>query len=78
MIDAIFQQRNESEGSYEKPPLSVNTGTSTPLDCNEINYWDSLPHELEAKMKKFYYAQLKNLGSKHVKRTKTLSKDAKG
>ena len=30
----------------EKPSTSVNTGTSTPLDCNEINYWDSLPNEL--------------------------------
>ena len=30
----------------EKPLTSVNTGTGIPLDCSEINYWDSLPNEL--------------------------------
>ena len=30
----------------EKPSTSVNTGISTPLDSNEINYWDSLLSEL--------------------------------
>ena len=29
----------------EKPSTSVNTVISTPLDCNEINYWGSLPNE---------------------------------
>ena len=28
-----------------KPPTAVITATSTPLNCNEINYWDSLPNE---------------------------------
>ena len=30
----------------EQTSTSVNTGTSTPLECNEIKYWDSLSHEL--------------------------------
>ena len=34
----------------EKLSTSVNTGTSTPLDCNEIDYWDSLPNELVEKI----------------------------
>ena len=34
----------------EKPSTSFNTGTSTPLDYNEINYWDSLPNELVEKI----------------------------
>ena len=34
----------------EQTLTSVNTGTSTPLECNEINYWDSLPHELVEKI----------------------------
>ena len=46
-----------------------------PLDCNKINYWDSSPNKL---VEKVYYAQLKNLGSRYVKRTKTLFKCAKG
>ena len=37
-------------GDNKKPSTSVNTGTSTPLDCNEINYWDSLPNELVEKI----------------------------
>ena len=53
----------------EKPSTSFNTGTSTPLDCNEINYWGSLPNELKGKIL---------LVSRHFKGTKTLSKRAKG
>ena len=38
-------------GDNKKPSTSVNTGKSTPLlDCNEINYWDSLPNELVEKI----------------------------
>ena len=29
-----------------KPLTSVNTGTSTPFGCDEINYWHSLLNEL--------------------------------
>ena len=54
---------------------SVNTGTSTPLNCNETNYWDSLPNEL---VEKFFCAELKNLGSRYVTCTKTLSKRVEG
>ena len=35
---------------HEKTSTSVNTGTSNPLGCNEINYWDSLPNELVYKI----------------------------
>ena len=34
----------------EKPPTAVITATSTPLICNEINYWDSLPNEFVEKI----------------------------
>ena len=34
----------------EKLSASVNTGTSTPLDCDEISYWDTLPNKLVEKI----------------------------
>ena len=34
----------------EKASTSANARKSTPLDCNEINYWDSLPNELVEKI----------------------------
>ena len=34
----------------EKLSATVNTGTSTPLDCDEINYWDTLPNRLVEKI----------------------------
>ena len=34
----------------EKLSTSVNTGTSISLDCNEINYWNSLSNELIEKI----------------------------
>ena len=34
----------------EKLSTSVDTRNSTPLDCNEISYWDSLPNELVEKI----------------------------
>ena len=52
----------------EKQSTSVTPGTNTPLDCNEINYWDFLTNELVEKI------ILRTKDSRHVKRTNSLSK----
>ena len=43
----------------EKPSTSINTGTSTLLDCNKINYWNSLPNNF---VEKFLLCTIKESG----------------
>ena len=54
----------------EKTPTSVNTETNTPLDCNEIYYWDSLSKEL---VEKILLCTIKESGLHTIKQAKTLS-----
>ena len=52
----------------EKTPTSVNTETNTPLDCNEIYYWDSLSKEL---VEKILLCTIKESGLHTIKQAKT-------